>query len=262
MNGINKFLFTLLILSSFTLSRAQEDEINQLDENGNKTGFWQKQYENGKLMYEGYFADNKPVGIMKRYFPEGGLSAEIRFLKDGTTSYATMYYTNGKKAAEGKFIYQQKDSTWNYYSFYNQRLAIMEEWKDGQKDGVTKKFYDNGSIAEITGWKNGMQHGTWIQYYENGALRLKSFFENGRQNGPFESYTADGKPFISGNYLNDKMHGTWIYHSSEENPEMRVEYKSGTMLPNQEMKKRQEDFSKEVEKIIGKFPEPIEDNMR
>lgn len=252
-----KRLFILIagILSSILLY-SQEEAINQVDDNGNRTGLWKKYYENGQLRYEGIFKNGKPTGKLIRYFPEGGISAELIFHEDGETSWATLYYQSGKKAAEGKYINQEKDSTWNYYSFYNDRLTIKEDWKMGEKHGFTKKYYDDGKVAEITEWENGLKHGIWEQYYENNQLRLKTIYKEGKRDGDFMSYSPGGLPFIKGQYSDGLMDSTWIYYDEQGNPDITIEFEKGVQQPNAELKQRLEEFSKQIDEIIDNPPEP------
>ncbi len=48
-------LFLLVPMFSFS-------QLNQTDTNGLRQGKWQKKQANGRLMYEGEFKDDKPVG--------------------------------------------------------------------------------------------------------------------------------------------------------------------------------------------------------
>jgi antitoxin component YwqK of YwqJK toxin-antitoxin module len=259
---VKKFFILIFFLIASSALFSQEGEINQFDSNGKQTGFWKKYYENGKIKYEGTFKEGKPVGKMIRYFPEGAISAELFFSEDGITSHATLYYLSGKKAAEGKYIDQRKDSTWNYFSFYNDRLTITEEWVDGKKHGMTKKYYDDGKVAEITEWKNGVQDGIWEQYYENNQLRLKTRYKEGKRTGIFVSYTPEGLPFIKGQYSEGLMDGTWVYYDENGNPDITGEYIKGIQQTNPELKQRLEEFSRQIDEIIANPPEPNRSLMR
>ena len=154
-------LLSIFFVSVFSgiIANAQDVAPNQLDEQGRKTGQWKTYYENGSPKYEGFFHKGNPQGRFKRYYNGGILQAEMNFLSDGKTAYAKLYYQNGKVAAEGKYVNMKKDSTWKYYSFYNGRHAISENYNMDRRHGITRKFYDNAGLAEEKAWVNDTLHG-------------------------------------------------------------------------------------------------------
>ncbi len=252
----------MLLLFIPVLGFAQEVKINKLDDQGRKTGIWKKYYENGKLLYEGNFHQGKPIGKLKRYYNGGVLKAEMNFCPDGINSYVKLYYENRFLAAEGKYVRQLKDSTWNYYSFYNKRLTIKESYVKGKKNGLSIKYYDDGTVAEKMLWVNDVMQGEWEQFYENGQLRLKCYNVEGVRDGEFSSFNRDGTKSIHGNYIMGTMDGLWEYYKEGNIVDVKVEYVDGKMLPNAELEKRQKEFSKMIEESIGKYPEPNISNFR
>jgi len=61
-----KLVYTLL-LAFFTLFSVAQD-VNQLDENGERHGVWKKNFEGTKLLrYQGQFEHGKEVGTFKFY---------------------------------------------------------------------------------------------------------------------------------------------------------------------------------------------------
>ncbi len=154
---------------------------------------------------------------------------------------------------------------------------MKEDYHDGQKDGVSFRYYDDGKIAEKMMWENDTKNGIWEQYYENGNIRLKANHLNDLREGEFESYSYQGYPSIKGQYKSGVMDGTWKYFKdeSDNNAEIKskdlnsdqkkpgeldfeAEYVNGTMLPNKEVDRRIDDFSKKVEEGIEKFSEEDE----
>ena len=248
---IRKIFFTVLFsFVCMCILYAQEEKTNQLDNQGNKTGIWKKYYENGNVRYEGTFKNNKPIGILKRYYPGGILQAEMYFSPDGETSYTKLFYKSGKIAATGKYINNQKDSTWLFYSFYNGRIAIKEDYKKGDLHGFSYRFYDNGDVSEKTEWEDGQKNGLWEQYYENDSVRLRTYYSNGLREGIFESWHNNGKPSIKGQYKEGVMDGLWHHFNEEGELQYTLEYIKGKMLPNPEYEKLQEDFSKKVNELL------------
>ncbi len=80
-----------------------------------------------------------------------------------------LYYKNGKPAAEGWYVNQEKDSVWTYYSEFDGSVRIREEYLAGKLDGKVKSYYASGEISEEVEWKQDVKEGSWMQYYENGT---------------------------------------------------------------------------------------------
>src|ERR1041384_1315591 len=83
-----------------------------VDASGKKQGYWKKTDEKGRLIYEGEFKDDKPVGNFKYYYPNDSVKAIMSFRPDGS-SFAKMFHPNGKRMAQGKYSGKEiKDSVW------------------------------------------------------------------------------------------------------------------------------------------------------
>ena len=253
-------LLSLFLTLSFSGIFAQESLINQYDADGRKTGIWESYYESGKIKSRGTFLMGHPVGELLKYYPGGILQTSMYFDESGRTSYVKMFYETGKIAAEGKYINQQKDSTWNYYSTWDHRKAVSETFLAGKKHGQSLKYYQGEKPSEYLEWQNDQRNGKWEQYYENGQVRLTGTYIADLLNGDFISYNADGSLSITGSYMGGSMDGIWTYYNDQGELELTVEYNKGRMLPNPEMDKRLEEFSKKVLEVSGnpdetEFPE-------
>jgi len=246
-------LFSLPFLFSGIF--AQNKAINQNDSAGRKTGIWETYYESGRVKSHGTFNVGHPVGELTKYYPGGIVQAVMNFDETGRISYVKMFYETGNLASEGKYIDQKKDSVWNYFSTYDKRKAVSETYQMGKKHGLSYKYYVGGSPSEMHEWQNNLKNGKWEQYYENDQVRIAGGFVADSLNGAFVSYNPDGSLSITGSYQMGAMHGTWTYYSETGEEEFSVEYIDGRMLPNAEMDKRIEEFSKKVKDIIGDIDE-------
>src|SRR3989304_8614934 len=112
-----KTLYLLILITYSLVLSAQNTGINQVDATGKKQGKWIKYYNNGVIKYEGTFINDKPTGLLKRYYSTGVLRAAMNFTGDNE-SKAVLYYENKNIAAEGNYINSKKDSTWVFYSYY------------------------------------------------------------------------------------------------------------------------------------------------
>ena len=265
---INKLpgrLLTGIILIIPVVLAAQDitaDTVwNQTDMNGYKHGYWKKYYDTGILRYKGFFHNNKPVGHLTRYYDSGKKMADFEYSNDGITSYAIIYYQNGSLAAEGKFIYQEKDSIWKYYSYYSNFLSFEETYAAGKKHGLSKVFYDNGLVAQTIMWRNNMKHGPWEQFYEDSSIRLVTQYHNDKMDGKYQVFNTDGTIIIDGAYDQDQHVGTWKYYLDDGSEDFELVYVDGVLQNEEVMMQKLEEFMEELEKNSGTIPEPDLENF-
>ncbi len=254
--------FMLLLISSSGYSEAPPDTVwNQTDEMGWKQGHWRKYYSNGELMYRGFFRDNQPEGKMQRFYEDGKIKAELIFSENAETTRATMYFRNGQAGAVGKYTRQLRDSIWNYYSYYTGTLSCRESYRMGVKDGPTLKYYPEGPVAEELHWKDDLKHGKWEQFYEDSILRLSSWYNQDQIHGPYRVYNRNQVLVIDGIYKNGKMDGDWRFYDNEGNLQHLLQYDDGNILNEEELDKWAKEFMDDVEKNLGKIPEPDIENF-
>ena len=247
------FLSNLLFGGNFII---QNDTIfNQTDQNGLKQGFWKKKYADGQIKYRGHFLNDQPTGIFYRFYEKGPLQSVQSFRRDGN-SYVKIYYQNGILAAEGKFLGTKKDSIWKYYSFYGGYLSYIESYKNGQKDGISKKYYEKGGLSEELSWKNGTKEGPWKIWFSSGQLQLTALFTKGKLDGRFTTHFPDGKVEITGTYVNDIRVGVWTLTDPDTKKSKKINYINGVREDQDKIDKTFEEQMKRIENSKGKIKNP------
>jgi antitoxin component YwqK of YwqJK toxin-antitoxin module len=233
-----------------------------VDGQGLKKGYWQKQYPNGKLMYKGYFKNGKPLGEMHRYYETGELKAIMTFHEESERVYTRFFYDDGEPAAEGYYLNSKKDSVWTYYSYYSGAVTSTEEYVNGIKHGIEKKYYNNGQVSEDIEWSQNMKHGAWNQYFDDGVVKLKTSYSFNNLNGSYQFYWPNGNIYILGNFVDNKQHGTWSFFTDDGKKKSEIVYNYGKSENEDEIIAKDQEFFKMVEENMGKFDDPtIEDVM-
>jgi antitoxin component YwqK of YwqJK toxin-antitoxin module len=254
--------FIFPALNAQTGSTSGDTLFNQTDKQGLKQGYWKVKYPSGAIKYTVFYKDSKPEGIMKRYFDDNSLMAELQFSPKTTRIKAKLYFQDGPLAADG--IYSQKDvkdSTWNYYSYYTKTLRSRENYANGNKNGMSYSYFEDGKIAEEREWKNGVSHGIWRQYYQNGAVKLVCNYVDGKRNGDFTVNYPDNKPEWQGAYVDDKREGKWTHYDPDGSVQSVTEYKNGVATNADELQAKEQKKLDDIEKQKGKIPEPDETNI-
>ena len=60
---------------------------------------------------------------------------------------------------------------------------MTEQYKNGKLNGVTKTFYNEGTIYEIKNWSDNILNGVWKQFYLNGNLKMTALYKNNKREG-------------------------------------------------------------------------------
>ena len=210
---------------------------NHIDLKGRKQGVWIKKLpQSNALDYTGQFIDDKPVGKFIYYFPSGKKKAEVNY-RSGNSTYSIMYYDNEMILAQGKFIKQQKDSTWTMYS-KSGRISIVENYITGQLNGERLVYYPLGNsetkkdqLTQKQNYSNGKLNGKQIDYFENGKTWRESIYENGIKNSEEITYSPYGTIELKDLYFRGVKNGWCLaYDSTGYKVVGKVYYKLGERL--------------------------------
>ena len=226
--------FPLVLLLIFpVLLRAQTT-----DEKGRKQGYWKKKDEKtDKLIYEGEFSDDKPVGKFRYYYPNDSLKAVVTFRKNSQSSYARLFHGNGKRMAEGKYSNKEmRDSVWTFYDESGQLLS-RETYKGGKRDGKSYVYFPDGTLSEEKSWAGGVEEGQFRQYFEAKKLRTEGSYKAGKLNGRTVYYYPNGVEAAAGFYKDGQKNGPWIYRNTAGKVTEKELYKNGTLATPAETEK-------------------------
>jgi antitoxin component YwqK of YwqJK toxin-antitoxin module len=254
------FLPLTFIACAQGVSNQSDTLFNQTDKQGHKQGFWKVKYENGKLKYSAFFKDDKPLGLMKRYFEDGTIKAVMFFDISGITR-TKIYYQDGPLAAEGNYLNSAKDSIWNYYSYYTKNISNSESYINGKKNGKSVCFFADGQLSEESEWIQGNRSGIWKQYFDNNTLKMSASFVDGKRNGEFILNYPNKLTEWKGYYKNDKRDGLWEHFDPAGNKDVSIKYRDGEPENAAELDAKEQELLNEIEKVKGKIPEPDETNF-
>ena len=111
------------------------------------------------------------------------------------------------------------------------RKKVVEATYDNGKPRVVKYYHKKGGELvlerEIVYYKNEQKklegaykdrqrEGVWKAWYENGNLWSEGEYKDGKREGRGLSYHENGKKYIEGNYRNDMRVGVWRFYDTTE----------------------------------------------
>jgi len=259
---MKKLLFLLVstvICHSLTFAQAENPSTNKWDSQGHKQGVWIKYYKNGNKAYVAKFKNDTPVDTLTRFYDSGETKVMVVFDKAGKSSHASYFHKNGKTAAQGAFIGENKDGIWKYYS-EDSVLVMVENYSKGKTNGKTSKYYKTGTLMEEKEFVNGVPTGSWTVYYPAGRQKYIGTFLDGKLNGLMKTFGPNGKPISTGLYKDGLKDGAWTFYNQDGNMTKVVTFINGVATNKDSLDLEQTKQLLDLEKNAGRFEEPTPEN--
>jgi len=210
-------IITLLKYEDGFLRKA--DRVNRFDDQKKKRGTWIDFHPNGVLAMEGYYMNGKKNGIFKKFDKQGNLVSLEKY-RDGELvmdseesvilDLRNTYYPDGTVKSSGGYV-------------------------DGVKEGVHRRYDENGVITTAITYSRGKKtgegivdkkgdfEGEWNLYYESGELRAEGNFVNSSREGEWIFYFKNGNVESRGKYSEGLPQGEWRWYFPNKSLR-RVEY--------------------------------------
>ncbi|MCB1156275.1 MAG: LIC20035 family adhesin [Leptospiraceae bacterium] len=155
---------------------------------------------------------------LDKYKPEEA----AKFSKQGTwEEYIEKEKTGGIKYSvldkRGEYVDGKREGLWK--SFYEvadgQTAPVLREtpYKNGKKDGIEKKYKEDGLQIEETTYVDGLMEGPYWQKTRKGLWKLKGRYSNDLEEGKWIEYYAEDADLVINNiahYRAGKKHGAYI----------------------------------------------------
>lgn len=221
-----RYLMILILL--IPMAAFSQAPLNQTDASGLRQGLWQRKYPNGRLLYEGRFNDNKPVGEWKRYHDNGALKAVLNHRAGNDTVDAVLYDTNGKMMAKGLYLAEMKTGIWSYYS--EERKISEETFMNDQRHGKSRIFYPGGEVLEETEYANNLKNGPYRAFFTTGKPFLECTYVDDLRQGFCITYYPSGAMEVDAHYKNGLPDGDWKYFTETGELKYTLKYSEGELL--------------------------------
>ena len=117
-----------------------------------------------------------PNGVVKEYYKDGTLHAEIEYEDGKLNGIFRTYYESGKRRAE---MYHINDVPQWHKSYYESGELMGEGYYiNGKREAMEREYYESGKVKGEFPYKNGLMHGVGNYYYESGKVESEQFYEN------------------------------------------------------------------------------------
>ena len=194
-----------------------------VDESGNFNGKWKDLNQDGKIMAEGQYTDNRRSGIWKFYNSSGKVEQTGSYNNGRPDGLWKWYYENGSLLREEEYFQGQRDGAFTEYSVTGEIIS-SGQYTDGEKNGDWK--YKVGDITEEGKYIIGLKDGIWKSYYPDGKLRFKGNFSQGNPEGSQNYYYENGKFKEEQFFKMGLREKTWKKYDEEGNQLLTIGYKN------------------------------------
>jgi uncharacterized protein len=249
--------------------------------NGKPDGYWKSYYQNGVLKNEGNRKNLQLDSTWKFYNDKGKITKSINYKEGKKNGFTVNYDTAGFITSKENYVADIKQGT--SYNFYpSGKIKQSIPFKNGRADGVSYIFTEDSIITTIIKYKmgyveklekinqtdeKGNKQGIWKEFYPDGTVKKESRYKDGVidgyvkeydkkgdlaemkkysygkevQNAPelakpdiFKAYFDDGNVRYEGLYLNGMPIGThYKFHLSKRCDSVRVYNDSNETYTNQ-----------------------------
>jgi hypothetical protein len=91
--------------------------------------------------------------------------------------------------------------------YANGHPKIQQEYQDGKKWGVRRKWYENGQVMQHSMYADGVAHGLMQEWHENGMRMAEGTFKEGKLEGVVRRWYDDGKREAEYPYKDGELEG-------------------------------------------------------
>ena len=165
-------------------TQLSNDTINQTVDN-KKQGYWiiignmrnLPDYNPSDTIEEGFFKNNRKVGMWKKYYPSGALKSEITYINGRASGAFSTYYPNGQLEENGNW--KGRVYTGNFERYYEDGTIAQKKTfnEKGKTEGVVEYYHTNGKLELSFTTNNGKEAGKASRYWPNGDLKETIIFD-------------------------------------------------------------------------------------
>jgi len=178
-----------------------------------------EKWDNGKSKLEIIYSDTPNCFIEKKYYENGQLASETKFIDSIENGESVAYYDDGNLL--GKFVYKNGKINGEVLEFHKTgNLMFKGNQIDGKLVGTAINYYANGKPETITYFKDNKTFlvnywdsvGTQLMKNGNGVRKYKDLLSKDRNDNEIMLSVL-----VVGTYKDSLRNGLWKYYSETDN---------------------------------------------
>ena len=190
---------------------------------GKKHGAW-SEWLDGKLLFQGAYADGKPDGELVYYDRRGGELGRFT-VKKGTGTMVT-FHPNRRPATRKRLVNGLAEGKYEELTLLG-KLVVEGSYLRGEKHGPWRTWTEAGVPVLEAHFKHGRLDGVFKKFVD-GKLAVEAMYRDGKAEGTYTEY-RDGKPALVGSFVDDRRNGTWTSYAADGTVTLTATYKDGIL---------------------------------
>ena len=179
------FVFALALLGSCVESNSDESAslIVYEDEFTGQTVIKDSEESNLITVDENGFVNFKNQlfnGTEKGFYPVSKISGKEKKDKSRNLEY------------EGSYKDGNREGLWKWW-YENEQLSIEAYYKNGKLEGLYRAWHNNGQLLLETNYKSGEENGVFKRWYESGQLKEQGINKIGIAEGLYREWHENGQ---------------------------------------------------------------------
>ena len=218
MINLKKVFFVVIFLVFYcSVGTIFGQEINRFNKKNERTGVWEKYYQNKRIRYTGQFKNGKEIGEFKFYDSTSSKNPVIvkTFYNNSDSVFVQFFTLQGEVKTEGFLNNKKRVGVWKYFN-QNGKVISKENYEDGVLQGEQFVYYPDGQLTAISRYKNGSLEGISSKFSSKNILIEEITYANNVPNGLAKYFELNGNLKETGFYKNGKRDGKWEYYLDGE----------------------------------------------
>ncbi|MDT8415704.1 MAG: tetratricopeptide repeat protein [Flavobacteriaceae bacterium] len=192
-------------------------------ETGKLNGTYLEFHPNGKKHIESHYKAGQLDGTYQKYTAEGALIERKNYVESLLDGKYESFYPTGDEYPEFVYSYVRDSIHGPVVQYYENGKVMFEvDFDMGQRLGVEKHFYPDGSLQREYTYQNGMLNGSLVFYYQNGVRAQEAHLVDGKYEGEAKRYFPNGMLSEVLHYKSDQLDG--VYNEFDLNGHKLSEY--------------------------------------
>lgn len=140
------------------------------------------------------------------YYYDNG-NVKEKFIEQGEYLYFEAYYESGELKSKGYVNNNETREPQNEYVDYykNGNIRIKANFKDGLRNGVMRRYHENGSIYQIIGYEAEIEKGIYELYDSNGLIQYKGTKDSLHRGTQYQYYENKNMKMVTEMTENDTI---------------------------------------------------------
>ncbi|MGM0440254.1 MAG: toxin-antitoxin system YwqK family antitoxin [Chlamydiota bacterium] len=222
-------------------------------------------YQNGQLQRLTPYINDSLEGRVKIYRPSGELWSTTEYSEDLREGFSKVFWQDKTLAAQEHY-HQDSLLTGSYYDlrgnlisevvngngfraiFAENGLEELQEYRDGQLEGMIKVFNEKEELIRTYHLKNGLKHGPETEFFaKTSSPKLSINWAQGSIQGLIKTWYSNGTPESSREMSSNKKNGFTTVWYPNGNLMLIEEYLEGSLVKGEYHRKGD---SRPISKVI------------